>query len=455
MDSARKYGFWMVLVIYTGILIATRDLPVFWDMYGQVKTASFFLENGFNDLLPGGNSFSDNGHLPLYPFYLAVLFKFFGFKLWVAHFSVLPFLAGALWQLQRFCRRFLPDGKVFLVLLLTLLHPAFITQTLYFSNEIAVVFFSLWLLNAILYDRSSHIALVAMLLCLLNLRGIFLCSVLLAYFVFLKKNKNGWYLLCGLLAWLAWLLLHYKITGWMFASQEIKEFRSLASPAGMFKNVLLSLWKLVDLGSVFGWAAVLLIAFKTRSLNAPLKILLLASLAAALTCIPLTNPVSNRYFLLSYVLLLPAFIYSVGSLPRKLPWLITLCFGVVLFSNNGVMYPNKYGNAWDCSLKSLPYFDLRKELDAYVEQEKIPLENVEAGFQLYFNDKYYLMNGNNREYSLLSDTEMPKADYVADSDICNNYNPERGMFLRERYTRVQNFESGAVYIRLYKKNTLP
>jgi len=442
----------MVLVIYAGILIGVRDLPVFWDMYGQVKTASFFLESGFSDLLPSGNKYSDNGHLPLYPLYLAVLFKCLGFKLWVAHFSVLPFLAGLLWQLQRFCRRFLPDGKVFLALLLTLLHPAFITQTIYFSGEIALVFFSLWLLNAILYDRSSHIALAAMLLCLFNLRGIFLCGVLLAYFVFLKKNKNGWYLVCGLLAWLGWLLLHYKITGWFFAGDEIKEFRSLATAGGMLKNLLLSLWKLVDLGSVFGWAAVLIIALKTRSLNEPLKMLLLVSLAAVLTCVPLTNPVSNRYFLLSYVLLLPAFIYSVGFLPRKLPWVIALCFGVVLFSNNGVMYPNKYGNAWDCSLKSLPYFELRKQLDEYVQKEKIPVQNVEAGFQLYFNDRYYLMNGNDMEYSLLSDTEMPAADYVADSDISNNYNPAREFFLKERYTLVQNFESGAVYIRLYKKN---
>ncbi len=451
MDTTiRKYGFWAIALIYLGAIALSANLPVFWDMYGQVKTATWYLDHGFADLLPNGNGFSDNGHLPLYPLYLAVLFKVFGLKLWVAHFSVLPFILGLLVQLQKFSERYIHDWKVVLVLALTFFHPAILSQTIFFSNEIALAFFGLWLLNALLGDRASHICMSSVLLCLCNTRGIGLVLVLLVYFLW-KKRSNAWYLVCGVIAWVVWMLVHYKLAGWLLQNPENMEHRSTASFLAMGRNAGLALWKMLDLGSVFGWAALLVIAFKAKKLTEPMKLLMLVSLPVLLMCIPLTNPVSNRYFLLSYVLLLPAFVHALQVLPKKMFRLVVLCFAVVLFSNNGVTYPNKYGNAWDCSLKSLPYFELRQQLDDYLEAQHVSRKDVEAGFQLYFNDRYYLLNGNDREYTLLSDTEMPTAEYVADSDICNNYNAERELFLVQYYAPVRSFGKGAVYIRLFRK----
>lgn len=408
------------------------------------------MEHGFSDLFPNGGSYSDNGHMPLYPLYLAVLFRLLGFKLWVAHFSVLPFLLGALWQLKKLSARYLGEAHVWKVLLFTLFVPAFITQSIYFSQELALVFFSLWLVNAVLEERSSHMALAAMALCLFNLRGISLCGVLLLYYAVYKKQKNAWYLACGIFAWLAGVWLHYRATGWFFVGEEIREFRAFAGFAGMLKNAAVCLWKMLDQGAVFGWVAVGVIAFRNKKVSEPLVLLLLVLISVAGPCVLFTNPIGNRYFSLCYVLLLPAFFYALGLLQKKLSTLVAICFAVVLVSNNGVTYPNRYGNAWDCSLKSLPYFDLRKQLDEYVTKEQIPVKDVSAGFQLYFNDRYYLMNGQNRGYALLSDTEMPTTLYVADSDICNNYNAQREQFLEEHYMLLQTFCSGAVYINLYK-----
>jgi len=437
--------------VYLLLLGFFSGIPVFWDMYGQVKTAHYFLESNFTNLFPDGNSFSDNGHLPLYPLYLAALFKLLGYNLMVAHFSVLPFLLGILWQLQKFCRRFLNEGHTFLVLLFTLLHPAFITQSIYFSSEISLVFFSLWLINALQSDRASHIAMAAVFLCLFNLRGISLTTVLFIYFFFRKQNLNAWYLGCGFLAGMTGLLIHYKISGWFFQGDEIKEFRSVASLTVMLKNAGLFFFKLIDLGSVFGWAAVIFIAIKARKIPETVWVLLIVCISVFLVCVPFTNPISNRYFLFCYVLLLPVFLHSIVVLPKKLFILVNFCFAIVLFSNNGVMYPDKYGNTWDCSLKSLPYFKLRAQLDEYVAEQKISTTDVAAGFQLYFNDKYYLMNNSDKEYSLLSDTEMPSTLYVAESNVCNNYNVARQSFLETNYQGIKTFKSGAVYIFLYKK----
>jgi hypothetical protein len=161
--------------------------------------------------------------------------------------------------------------------------------------------------------------------------------------------------------------------------------------------------------------------------------------------------VSNRYFLLSYTLLLPAFVHAASAFGKKVALVITTCFAFVLFCGNGITYDNRYGNAWDCSLKSFSYFKLKSELDSYIAAERIERRDVEAGFQVYFNDRYCLMSERDQEYNLLSDTEMPVGKYVVDSDICNNFNSAREEFLAQHYTLKKEFKKGAVYLRLYQK----
>ena len=195
-------------------------MPVFWDMYGQVKTAHYFLQTGFKHLLPNGNGFTDNGHFPLYSLYLAFLFKYFGFKIWVAHLSVLPFITGAFYQLQQLCRRYLNDVQTFWSMTLAVLQSAFIAQSLYFSSEVAFACLSLWMLNSLLNERASHIFMASCLLCLLNLRALPFILLLFVYFSFYKKQKNAWYLSVSILLALIWMLLHYRLSGWFFENSE-------------------------------------------------------------------------------------------------------------------------------------------------------------------------------------------------------------------------------------------
>jgi hypothetical protein len=126
-------------------------------------------------------------------------------------------------------------------------------------------------------------------------------------------------------------------------------------------------------------------------------------------------------------------------------------FCVFLIQSNWLTKPDKYGNAWDCTLQSLNYFDLRKDLDTYVLENNISTKDVAAGFQLYFNDAFYLMNNSTKEYDLLSDTDMPPNLYIADSNICNNYNAQRKEYIEKNYNLIKSFVKGSAYIHLYKK----
>jgi len=445
-------AWWLVSIVYAVIIVSCCNTPVFWDTYGQVKTAHYFLETNFKHLLPNGNGFTDNGHFPLYALYLASLFKLFGFKLWLAHVSIIPFVVGLLYQLQLLCKRFLSDEKTLWVLLLMLVHPAMAAQSIYFSSEIGFVFFTLWMLNTVKDVRASRMVLSSTLLCLLNLRALPLVIIVSIYFVFVKKQKTAWYLFAAVLVSIIWMFIHFYAGGWFFTNPENIGHRTAIGFMGMMKNLFWCFIKLTDYGNIIALIFIALFCFKQKKIEEPFVFLILAIIAVIAFCVPLSNPISNRYFLLVYIFSLPAFIYSISSFSKQKVTAACLVFVLLMIQSNWLIKPNKYGNAWDCNLQSLNYFDVRKELDDYVIQNHISPKDVAAGFQVYFNDEYYLMDGSNKAYDLLSDTEMNENLYIADSNICNNYSKERKEYLENNYTLVKSFTKGSIYIRLFKRN---
>ena len=447
----QKKIWWLTSILYTFIVLYCSNTPVFWDMYGQVKTAHYFLETNFTNLFPNGNGFTDNGYFPIYTLYLAVLFKFFGFKLWVAHISVLPFITGFLYQLQMFCKRFISAEKTIVVLLLTLVHPVLEAQSIYFSSEVCFVFLAVWMLNTIQDQRASRMILSSSLLCLLNFRALPLVFLIWMYFVFVKKQKSAWYLILTFIISITWVFIHMYISGWLFENPENIGHRTILGANGMVKNLFWCTIKLTDFANIIALIFIGLFCFNHKKLGKPILFVVIATISVFMFCVPLSNPINNRYFLLIYVLAIPAFIFSVSSFSFQKFAASCLLFAILLIQSNWLIKPNKYGNAWDCNLQSLHYFDVRQKLDTYVIENRINAKDVAAGFQLYFNDKFYLMNNSDKEYSLLSDTEMPTNLYVADSNICNNYNAQRKIYLEQNYELITSFVKGPVYIHLYKK----
>ena len=450
----QKRAWYLVSAIYTIIVLCYCNTPVFWDMYIQVKTAHYFLDTSFTDLFPNTNGFIDNGYFPIYTVYLALLFKFFGFKLWVAHISVIPFVIGFLYQLQLFCRRYLSPEKTLFVLMLTLIHPAIEAQSIYFSSEICFVFLGLYMLNAIKDERASRIALSSTLLCLLNFRALPFVILVWLYFTFIKKQKSAWYLFFSVLVSIVWLFVHRNISGWFFENPATIEYRSLLGFTGMVKNLFWCLVKLTDFANIIALVFIGLFCINHKKIDEPIVFVLLAASSILLFSVPISNPINNRYFLLLYVLAIPAFVFSISTYSTKKMAILSVVFVLFLVQSSRLIKPNKYGNAWDCTLQSLDYFDVRKEFDNYVTENNIALKDVAAGFQVYFNDAYYLMNDSTKEYDLLSDTEMNSNLYIADSNICNNYSLQRKIYLEKNYTLVKSFEKGTIYIHLYKKNRI-
>ncbi|MBS1646764.1 MAG: hypothetical protein JST67_05445 [Bacteroidetes bacterium] len=454
MSSFIQKNTWLVAgFLYLLLIIYFANIPVFWDMYAQVHTAHYFLQTHFSDLFPNGGFYTDNGYFPLYAVYLAVCFKYLGFQLWVAHLSVFPFVLALFFQIQRFCASFFSFKKTAAVLGLMLIHPILLMQSVYFSSEIALAFACFWLLNSLINNRASHIVLASVFLCALNLRSLPFIFLLGVYFLFFKKKKEAWYLVFSFLLAAIWLFYHYLHTGWLIQNPESVEYRRLIGVPKMLQNVFCFFIHFFNYGNgVIVALLMLFLFFKKRGHELGLFAALFA-VSVLLCCIPLSNPINARYFLPVYLFFIPCLVWAIGFLSLKKNSLFLFVYLLALWQTQFVTPPEKYGYSWDCSFQSLAYFEVQKQVDAYLTERDIKPKEVDAGYQLNFDDAFYLMNNKPKQYAWLSDTDMPTNKYVLQSNICNNYSAERNGYIQQQYVILQSFKKGWVCIDVYKKKS--
>lgn len=99
----------------------------------------FFYENNFRSfILPAQ---IDTGHVPLLAMYIAKIWQFFGKSLVVAHFAMLPFLLGIVYQVYVLAKRFIGTSYVLvLTMLMMLIDPTFLSQAAMISPDIVLLF---------------------------------------------------------------------------------------------------------------------------------------------------------------------------------------------------------------------------------------------------------------------------------------------------------------------------
>ena len=163
-----------------------------------------------------------------------------------------------------------------------------------------------------------------------------------------------------------------------------------------FRQLLFITWKLADFGRVVLWLIIIFgsfIIYKRNALSASLKKILLFTLLPALILILvmifITNPAGHRYFMFTYLLLNISVCYILSNIKNKFlrnTTFIVCC--ISLFTGNFWLYPERFGNGWDSSLKVLPYFSLKDDMDNYIVQNKIAPEEIGTQFPL-INDKRF------------------------------------------------------------------
>ena len=134
------------------VSIISCRIPFFWNMVRYSQIAQYYISTNFSSLYIPQEL--DNGNPPFYGLYFALIWKLFGKSLLVSHLAFYPFVIGLFIQFYFLCKKFLPEKLIPLALILLLIEPTILTQSLLMGYDIVLMFLFLLGLNIFILGGS-------------------------------------------------------------------------------------------------------------------------------------------------------------------------------------------------------------------------------------------------------------------------------------------------------------
>ena len=460
MTLSKNNVFYVLALLYVLLTFFCRSNIFFGDM---VQFASrhphFFLANQFQTIyLP---NYLDSGHPPLFGIYIAFAWFLFGKSLLVSHFAMLPFLLLIAYQVPQLLSRWLSGYNLLFSSLLVLLEPTLLAQATLVSPDIVLMAIFITSINLFLNKKYKTLALILIPLGLISLRGMMVlfasfCAIILNN-TFTQKKFNHHYFFKIALVFLpsviiatVWLWLHYQHTGWIgFHSDSpwASSFQQV-SFAQMLKNALLFIWRLVDFGRITVWLLALFLLFKLKfakqsNLKLSISIVVFILVFAANTLFA-DGLVGHRYFLPIYFLTLVFVLKNIAfAFPKNNKFAFAMLFLSFLIGATFV-YPSKIAMGWDATPAHLPYYSLRKDAIAYLNNNNIPLQAVASGFPNLDSREILELNGDSSHFNSYSDTSLK---YILYSNVFNY--PDSLIDKIENTKAIYYQKKGFVFIGVY------
>lgn len=393
-------------IIASGILAAvvvalTQQNPFFWDTLSQAsRRSSWFFDEAFSTILLPYEL--DSGHPTGFNLYLAAVWSIFGRSLIVSHWAMFPILLGIYYQIYRLVERFFSPRSVGLAFLLIVTDVTLLAQATLVAPDLVLVFGYLLGLRGLVEQRRTWIALGAVLLVMVSLRGVFCLAALgCTALLFGSTGDKKWSIrgllemalpfipaVIVLIAFNGW---HYLQTGWVFSTPNPAwaGHREVLGFSGIARNLGILVWRLLDFGR---WIYALIFAValwfwwrnKWQYQKKELQLLLwpgvfLFVLATAMVL--LSNPITHRYLLPGLLGLnaLGAYLIMEKAPIGLQKWLVALVL-ISQLTGHFWIYPKHIAQAWDGSLAYLPYFQLREDAIQYAKEEAIPLADIATEF---------------------------------------------------------------------------
>ncbi|MDP4267446.1 MAG: hypothetical protein Q8880_08435 [Bacteroidota bacterium] len=461
-----KSGKYLIFVFVFFVILCffSRNIPLFWDVVFYAREGYLLYEKGLSNLI---NPF--DAAFPFYSLYLDLAWKLFGRTLHVSHFVMLPFTLWMVWEYYKLSKMILQERMMIFALLLLVFDPVIVTQIILIAYDIILLCFFLFSLNALLRNKRKLYSFGLFLLILSNIRGIiwvgalFIFDIIRELCICEKKSFKFRYLFNYFPAGVAliiWKLWHYKITGWYMMPPENKIVWAFAKGMMILRQFIYIIKVNFDNGRVFLWIGLfagLIYYFRRKEIknklfNELLLALLIIYAFSSLFLMLFMNPISHRYFLPVLVVLSICVAYVLQFIKSNKVRIITgLFFISMLFAGNFWLYPEKYGNGWDTSLKCLSYFEIRDKMYDYINENKInPLETGTL-FPLYENIRYTDLVDKDFQLTNMEGKSLKDFNYVVQSNISNAFSENEINELNNNWLKVVEFRKGQVYIKLFKK----
>lgn len=455
------------IFIFTLIIFLSANIPFFWTMGYVGSLANKIYDSNFSQFIFD----IDNGMPPLYGTYIALLWTVFGKSLLVMHLAVLPFLFGIVFQFKKIAKALYPEISLLFLFLLLLFEPTFLTVCLMGGYDLAIIFFFLYSLNAIYFKKKNIFFILSLLvLPMLNLRGftivfgIFFYDIYSEWKKFNRKNFFGQLIkfffpyLIPAFIFCCWLLYHNSIQDWYIVHSDFDSFQKLNTAEMFLRNFAFIFWKIFDFGRIFIWIPIIILAlkllFRKKLFNKEYHAFIFLGFSLLYYFVfywATSYPVSHRYLLISIIVAIIPFLMIVDKIPNKLfRYIVIIITCIILFFGNFIMYPERFGNGWDASIKFIPYFKIEKELDSYVSSKGINSKLVGSEYPMHFSRYDTYLTNDNFKFSDIDKKDFEKWDYIVQSNISNTFTPEEVMHLEKDWILMKEFKSWPVYIRLYK-----
>lgn len=438
------------------------EIPFFWDNIALSEVACYYYDTSFDNVIAPAQS--DFGAFTLYAFYLPIVWTLFGKTLLVSHMALLPFVIGILWEVKKISLLLIRPTFLPLVYILIMFDPAFSTQLLLMGYDIFMLYWVL-LCTRLLWEK-RYIWYSLSLICLssVSIRAIvYMVSLfvihLITIFIIDKQKfrlRDAAVYLPTMLFLSAWFVYHYQKTGWWFVNPVYDSQRQSNEANMILRQLGYILWKLIDSGRIIVWGFCIVgvlnllkkqIVMKMRKFLIYLFIPLMIS---SLLMIFISNPIGHKYFLQTFIFINILSIYFLQHYVtvQKRVFVFMLLI-LSLIGGNFIIYPQKYGNAWDTSLKVLPFFNLEKQMHHLIHHHKIPSEKIFTEFPLNVDrQSSYLVNS--EHYKTLNHDSIQNHPYVLYSNLINTSNIKTYNYVIKNWHTVFYLEKYQIRIGLYE-----
>lgn len=464
-----------ILTVYILLTIICFNNGYFWDNIQQTsKEAHWFYLNNFSSLLMPKYG-SDAGivgtgyHPPLMGIMTALLWKIFGYKLWVSHAFVLLWALLLIFNSWKLVQYIFPKKQNAWPLLLLLLEPTVLTQFAIASPDFILLTAFIISLRGILEQKPVLLSFGVFFLGCINMRGVFTLVILIivhTYYLYLQLENKLKYqnLLKSYRPYLPTILIltsyfayYLANRGWFFSNTTNSQHYSTPGSLGrIIKHFAEFGLRSIENGRVFIWILAIyssIIVWKFRiKLSQQTKVLLLFFLLQTglyfLFIFISQMPFSPRYFMPQFFVL-TILVLTILSNTLKQRSIIIIYALVLLFELSGHfwIYPDKVAKSWENTLTHLPYYELREECFNYIDSQKIDYNEIGAGFCLYGNRRFVELK--NREEIIGSNSQ---SKYYIYSNISNSEDSLVENLKNPNYwTPIKKFEKGFIIISLYKK----
>lgn len=436
----KRANYVIFITAYLVLFLLTFQNPLFWDtiQFGGHHPNWYYHHQFRYFLLP---DYCDSGHPPAFGMYIAGCWLLLGKSLAVTHLAMLPFILLIVVQAVRLGAYLFPADrwKAFFLTAILLSEAVLLTQCSLVSPDICVIAFFLTALNAILNKRGGVLVLMVLLMGLMSMRAMMCAVALFVYSVICHwQTRDGsmvryiWrqmlpFIPGGIIA-LAYLVYHYKVKGWTgyhAGSPWADAFESVGL-RGFVKNNIVLGWRLLDIGKIgtFIAFAVLVIAYLRGKLviAKPNRINHFLGLVVALfllTALPLTlysNLLMHRYIIPLYLAIGVCTFLLLLSASIKGKYFIATILIIIQLSGHFWSYPPPLSQGWDATLAHMPYYQLRADFKAYMQQQQIRPEEVATAFPMAAADSFIDLRGSAVPYK---DFRTDTTEYVWYSNVCN------------------------------------